>query len=190
MDNKCYWCESKESLRQFGVLYCATCYEDLMNRKMTNELKRTDFYPQIDKITEKIYLGNHDGAREREKLKELGVTNILICGFFLWQYHKDEFIYGELDLKDDLTQDIYKYFIEAIQFIESSIGNIYIHCQKGISRSSSIVIAYLMWKNQWSYKEARSFVKARRDIVNPNDNFEKQLISFETYLLNNNFKLV
>jgi protein-tyrosine phosphatase len=41
----------------------------------------------------------------------------------------------------------------------------------GVSRSATIVIAYLMKKKHLSFKQAFEFVKIRRVIVWPNDGF-------------------
>jgi protein-tyrosine phosphatase len=59
-----------------------------------------------------------------------------------------------------------------------------------MSRSPSIVIAYLMWKYKLTYKEAVLEVKQNRSFINPNENFIKQLLKFEKNLLENNFKLI
>ena len=46
-----------------------------------------------------------------------------------------------------------KYFDHCIEFIDYNIkkGNVLVHCMMGISRSSTIVIAYLMKTYSWSY---------------------------------------
>jgi len=54
----------------------------------------------------------------------------------------------------------------------------------GISRSSTITIAYLMRKHMWSYKQAIEYVSERRRIIDPNEGFKKQLQRYEK-LLNN-----
>ena len=59
----------------------------------------------------------------------------------------------------------------------------------GISRSSTIVIAYLMWKTQATYNEAYFFVKNRRKFIPPNDGFVQQLKIFEKLLKDNNYDL-
>ena len=41
----------------------------------------------------------------------------------------------------------------------------------GISRSSTIVIAYLMKTNLWTFLKAFDYCKNKRDIVRPNPNF-------------------
>ena len=47
----------------------------------------------ITLITEQIYLGNEDGQRNLKTLKDLGITNILICGFCLKTFYPNKFIY-------------------------------------------------------------------------------------------------
>ena len=53
------------------------------------------------------------------------------------------------------------------------------HCAAGVSRSGTIVIAYIMWKKQMLFKDAIEFVRARRDVVCPNPGFLCQLYLFE-----------
>ena len=52
------------------------------------------------------------------------------------------------------------------------------HCFGGISRSATIVIAYMMKKEMMNLEEAFNYVKERRDIINPNDGFIKKLLDF------------
>ena len=54
-----------------------------------------------------------------------------------------------------------------------------VHCQAGISRSSTVVISYLMRFRDMSYDEALLFVHARRPVISPNSAFVKQLKAYE-----------
>lgn len=47
-------------------------------------------------------------------------------------------------------------------------GRLLVHCSQGVSRSASIVIAYLMWRDGKEYEETFRRVKATRGIANPN----------------------
>lgn len=55
------------------------------------------------------------------------------------------------------------------------LTNVYVHCYAGVSRSVTIVVAYLMncWK--WNLKTALAFVQTKRIVAKPNDGFMEQL---------------
>ena len=59
----------------------------------------------------------------------------------------------------------------------------------GASRSATIVIAYMMWKNQLEFKEAITYVKQIRPIINPNYGFEKQLKMFDELLKKSKYNI-
>ena len=175
--NKCKVCFTTSklvSLRDSSFI-CNRC----MLREKLN--KQNDFSPEINKISDKIYLGNFDGGREKEKLKKYGVTHILICGNNLIDWHPNDFIYLTLPIEDNEKQNISKYFCAAFDFIENS-SVVYIHCTMGVSRSPTILISYLMRKEKIKLKEAMIFVKSKRLCVCPNKNFEKQLLDYENLL--------
>lgn len=54
-----------------------------------------------------------------------------------------------------------------------------VHCQAGISRSATIVIAYCMWKEHLSADAATAVVAAARNVIWPNMGFKTQLQEFE-----------
>ena len=54
----------------------------------------------------------------------------------------------------------------------------------GISRSATLVIAYLIKKNLIGAREALKYVEEKRSIVFPNNGFLKQLGTFEKQIFN------
>lgn len=50
-------------------------------------------------------------------------------------------------------------------------GSVLVHCAAGVSRSASIVIAYLMRNNGMNYTEAYALVKNKRFVICPNHGF-------------------
>lgn len=57
----------------------------------------------------------------------------------------------------------------------------FVHCYAGVSRSATVVLAYLMKEQGLTLSAAFKFVKARRFIL-PNDGFKAQLRKFEEEL--------
>ncbi len=141
----------------------------------------------IDKIDDKIYLGCQLGAKFTDYLSSLGVTHILrlnpeIVKSITKLEHKC------LPINDRDEENIILLFKEAFEYIDSS-EKVYVHCMAGVSRSATIVIAYLMWKNKWDYYKSYYFVRNRRSVVNPNNGFVKQLQKFELLLKESGYDL-
>ena len=143
----------------------------------------------IDQITETIYLGNIDAAFNKKKLKQLGIKKVLtVMSAFGNHYSPHEFIHKSIDVDDDFRTNIICHFKECILFIEGK-DKIFVHCAAGMSRSPTIVIAYIMWKRKLRLNEAIKFVKEKRSIISPNDNFMNQLKIFEELLIKNDYNI-
>lgn len=86
----------------------------------------------------------------------------------------------EISVRDARDQDLLRYFDQTCAFIVNALAekpnnNVLVHCYAGISRSASVIIAYLMKLHTWSYPEALACVRQERAIVQPNYAFEVQL---------------
>jgi len=60
-------------------------------------------------------------------------------------------------------------------------GKLYVHCISGVSRSATIVLAFLMLKRELSLMDALKLVREKRKIL-PNDGFLQQLVALNTKL--------
>ena len=59
-------------------------------------------------------------------------------------------------------------------------GNgVLVHCQAGISRSATVVIAFLMKHEGLTLNDAYKLVKEKRPVISPNINFMGCLVKFE-----------
>lgn len=86
---------------------------------------------------------------------------------------------------DQSTADIKQVFDETFEIIERTIKSgrsVLIHCNAGISRSPTIVIAYLMRKNNWTFAKALKAVQDIRPCVQPRPEFVDQLREYEDHL--------
>jgi len=54
-----------------------------------------------------------------------------------------------------------------------------VHCLAGVSRSVSLVLAYLIKHKGLTYNKAYDYVKAKRKIIHPNDGFIEALKKLE-----------
>jgi atypical dual specificity phosphatase len=62
-------------------------------------------------------------------------------------------------------------------------GGVLVHCQMGVSRSASSVLAFLLWAFRGlTLDEAMRHTVSRRDCVCPNEGFLHKLKSFESHV--------
>lgn len=47
-------------------------------------------------------------------------------------------------------------------------GKVLVHCHKGVSRSVTLCMAYLIWKFRYNFNDAFNAVKNARDVASPN----------------------
>jgi hypothetical protein len=64
-------------------------------------------------------------------------------------------------------------------------GRIYVHCVQGISRSTTMCLAYMIFTNKTTLDDGLNFIRERRQIANPNMTFMAQLIWFYKRLYGN-----
>ena len=144
---------------------------------------------EINRITNTIYLGNMYAASNKKKLKELGIKKILtVMSNCDNEYNPKTFIHKTIEVDDDFNTNLIKYFKECFDFIEGD-DKVFVHCAAGMSRSPTIVIAYLMWKKKIFLDQALTLVKNKRPEVSPNYNFMEQLKKFETILIDNDYDI-
>jgi protein-tyrosine phosphatase len=126
------------------------------------------------KIIDNLYLGGVSDAHDREKLGALGVGRILNLTPRYPPRFKDEFTYLHLALCDELDTDLKSHFESAHAFISSGVDRgeaVLVHCEAGISRSSRIVISYLMNKAEMSLCKAYEHVQSCKPNIGPNKHF-------------------
>ena len=143
----------------------------------------------MDKITDKIYLGDCDGAKDETKLKANNIKRVLSCCGYLSPKYEDKTIKQKIfELSDTPSTNIIQYFIESLKFIDESDDKVFVHCFAGVSRSATLVIAYFMWKDKLTYKQSYQFVKKYR-FIGPKIGFIRQLLIFEKKLKDSDYDL-
>jgi protein-tyrosine phosphatase len=158
----------------------------LINNKDQKEFTKM---PLFSKITDNLYLGNEIDAKNYDLLTYYNISYIVNAAKKQLVYYPQKFKYIHLNLSDYSNQDLSKYFYDVLTFMDKAKGNIFVHCHYGKSRSSSYVIAYLMYKNKWSLKKTYKFVKDKRNYINPNKGFKEQLKYLDKYFKKEGYKL-
>ncbi|MFH4980019.1 hypothetical protein AB6A40_006728 [Gnathostoma spinigerum] len=166
--------------------------KSLSNRQLKSRLHRqrlgyiVDLEPdlQLAQITCNIFLGSQDVAHDFQILSSAGITHILNCAIGVRNIFEGKIRYMNCDMFDLPSFKITERFPLCFSFIRECVesgGKILVHCNAGVSRSATIVIAYLMKFEKYSLADAINHVNSIRR-VRPNDGFIKQLEEFETSL--------
>lgn len=123
-----------------------------------------------------IWISGYDFAHNLNKLRERKILGICSAVDLSFKYPND-FTQLKFALDDSESQKISNCFQDAFKFIEEQRKktNVLVHCAAGISRSSAMLISYLMRKYNMTYEEAFKTVKAKRSCIQPNSGFERQL---------------
>ena len=116
-------------------------------------------------IPGKLYLGNQNASQNIATLNRLGITHILNVTKNVDCTFNRRFKYLRIDI-DDGDPRLSQYFDRAFDYIEQG-KNVLVHCREGISRSATIVTAYLMRKNQWDVQSSLTHLKLFRPYISP-----------------------
>lgn len=134
---------------------------------------------------EGLYLGSVGAAYSHPVLKSRKITHILTMCDCLPPKFPNEFRYKVIEILDEPGAKLSVYFKETGEFIRGAIeggGQVLVHCFAGVSRSASVVIAYLMRYHHMTYSQASAHVRDKRPWINPNPGFVNQLKRYETWL--------
>ncbi len=103
-------------------------------------------------------------------------------------YPENTFEHKKVNICDAPDYNIIQYFKECLEFIGCN-KKVFVHCSAGASRSPTIVIAYLIWRNKMTLNDAFNLVKEKRPIIQPNPGFLQQLKQFEILLKDKEYDL-
>eukprot|EP01063_Lacrimia_lanifica_P031844 TRINITY_DN5336_c0_g2_i1.p2 TRINITY_DN5336_c0_g2~~TRINITY_DN5336_c0_g2_i1.p2 ORF type:complete len:299 (+),score=137.87 TRINITY_DN5336_c0_g2_i1:108-1004(+) len=153
----------------------------------TSELLQQAKVPQADNILPLLYLGNIAFARDKAKLDELGIKRIVNATTHPPCFPND-FAYETVHINDDRSADIRPLLRPAAAFMADGLDNgepVFVHCEMGMSRSTTIIMAYLMEHKGWSLRRAYLQTKLVRPCVRVTKTFIYTLLDYERLLLNN-----
>lgn len=149
----------------------------------------------IVEIIPHLYISNWDTSNNPEMIYNYNITGVItlestpkpnsILNYYQNNNIQNMYIY----IGDSPQEDISQYFDSTYDFIKNHIdagGNVLVHCMAGISRSSSIILNYIM-RNMYEngkvktcpcklFEDVLDYARQQRPIINPNHGFKKQLL--------------
>nr|XP_060644370.1 dual specificity protein phosphatase 22-A-like [Anolis sagrei ordinatus] len=169
----------KTSANGCGFAHVQVC----LNR--TSENYKTAMGTGMSKVVGGLYLGNIRDSEDRENLVKHGITHILSVHNNAKPVLED-MTYLCISASDSSNQNLIQHFKESIRFIHECRlhgGGCLIHCLAGVSRSTTLLVAYLMTVTDFGWEECLAATKAVRSYVSPNFGFQEQLQEYESTLL-------
>ena len=130
-----------------------------------------------------LYLGDIQIARNRDVLKRYDITKILNVSKLDNSFESEkELEYKQIAVEDAPDVNLSEHFPDAFRFIESARQGgerVLVHCHAGMSRSVTVILAYLMQTEGYTLDKAYDFVKDKKPNIQPNFSFMGQLLDFE-----------
>ncbi|CAB4419244.1 unnamed protein product [Rhizophagus irregularis] len=135
-------------------------------------------------IFPRVYLGTQMAANDKTWLEDHHITHILSITEGSNPTYPESYTYKVIAIRDYTSQNIITHFDTTNKFIQMALqeekNNILVHCQAGISRSPTVMIAYIMKTRKMSYDDAFNHVQSKRPVICPNLGFREQLKLYES----------
>lgn len=157
-------------------------YKNFISRQMMVIMGQMDKASQIFPY---LYLGTEWNACDWQWLVNNRVDHIVNVTNEVENFFPARLKYLKIRVSDEASTELMKHWNQTNQFIKEAKekgGAVLVHCKKGISRSSSTVIAFAMKEYGWGLEQAMEHVKKKRDCITPNKGFVEQLKTFEGIL--------
>ena len=139
-----------------------------------------------------LYLGDRRDAKDRASLRRLNIQSVVNCtppksedpAAGCPSFFERELRYLRVPIYDSPAEDAAEHFASVLDFIASRLhyGGVLVHCNRGVSRSVTFVVAHLMKTRGLEPLSALELVRATRPQAEPNVAFLKQLDVLHTEL--------
>ncbi|KAK4812256.1 hypothetical protein QYF61_012931 [Mycteria americana] len=169
-----------------GYKRFSACYHFLRTQKilwMPQELDNFQPYP-VEILPAKLYMGNFKQACDQQIQKDLKIKAQVNISEQPTTLFAEGGKYLHISVPDSLEADLFSTFGTICHFIDAQLdrGAVLVFSSLGISRSSTVTMAYLMHSCQFSLKRAWNYVLKCKTNMRPHRGFVKQLSDWETQI--------
>ncbi|KAF6018716.1 hypothetical protein EB796_022969 [Bugula neritina] len=167
---------------EFHKRFVFMCNANVSWSRNLCECKET-VYPSLI-LEDWLYQGSGEQAKNKHILKSMGITHILNITTDMGCI-VPEISYLHIQLQDDSSSRLIDRFEDIFEFLDGvrrTKGRALVHCNLGISRSSTATLSYIMLSKSCCLSDAMYYLLHRRPVCAPNRGFFLQLGEFEEYI--------
>jgi hypothetical protein len=140
----------------------------------------------MSKVIDSLYISAYPFARNLSRLRDTGITHIINMAYEYPDVFPSDFTYLHILAKDTLSERLGSTFHEIAAFVANATahgGRTLVHCQEGISRSATAVLACLIINEHMALGAAFQLLKRAKGDVEPNVTFLRELrrLEFDTF---------
>lgn len=134
--------------------------------------------PDITEIIPRLYMSDLSCAENPALLAALGITHVLSAmrGAVAVPPSVQQ---KQIPLEDHPFAELAAHLPGATSFVRDALrdgdARVLVHCAQGVSRSASVVSAFLIAQYGWTPQQAVQYVKEKRAAAEPNFGFVAQL---------------
>ncbi|NWT14026.1 STYL1 protein, partial [Vireo altiloquus] len=169
-----------------GYRRFSACYHFLKSQRtlwMPQELDTFQPYP-VEILPEKLYMGNFKQASDKQIQRDLKIEALVnVC-------EQPVTLFAEggkslhVSVPDSHEADLFSSFPTISHFIDAQldVGAVLVFSSLGISRCSTVTMAYLMHSCRFSLQGAWKYLLKCQMNIRPNSGFVEQLSAWETQI--------
>ena len=135
----------------------------------------------IFQIEKHLFCSGYHTAQNKHLLESHNISHIInLTAHKYPNAHKNLFTHSSFSFSDHENFDLTSKLDPVLQIMQDKISNnqsVLVHCQKGISRAPSVIIAFLIKFRNMSFEEALKMVQKHNPEAYPNLGFLMHLKS-------------
>ncbi|KAJ7493398.1 protein-tyrosine phosphatase-like protein [Mycena galericulata] len=146
-------------------------------------------------IIPRVYLSDYFTATNEKQLSHLHITHVVSILDRVPNIPEciPETNRLHISVADRVDADILSYLDQTTEFISAALAEneenvVLVHCFQGVSRSATVVCAYIVATTTMTATEAISYAQAKRSVVCPNHGFRNQLQTWSAQFYSNDAK--